>query len=652
MCMSKHLILICKKSGNIVSTFLLMVLPFLSFSQQTENGFIDHGVASPISNHRGTVATVDGNGRNTVLTWLFDHRGGYALLMVNAETGESEEFPVPFKLTGDAPYASLLSSKNKFYTLFNNYFVEFDPAKRVFTFHHATSGSAMSLTEDNKGKVWAVTYPNSVLVSFDPETLEFHDYGSVYQQNWKQYPRSIAVDDTGWVYFSIGFTASQIVAFDPRSQTVKPMLETQEREKGMAHIYAGKNGKVYGRALEDGDVWYEFYGGRKNQLDGPPISAPKKIIAGSQSLFYEKFPDGKRIKSMDFNEHLLLVEDPVSHKTKQVAFDYSSEGAIIMGVAVAPDGTISGGTTFPMRFFSYNPEDNTWVNRLAYDQFNTLASQGHHLFIGGYGKGFLLEWDPSKPWVDTEKESKESNPVFRFEATPTIYRPHRLLAHPDGKTIIMSGTPAYGHTGGGLLFWNRETEQPTLLDDKAVIPDQSTMGLVALPGHKILGGTTTAAGTGGEKKADEAELYVMDMASKRVVWNEPVIKGAQTYSDLCLAENRMVYGIADGKVFFVFDPDRKSIVYQKDVAAQYGPTTWSQCPRIFVRDPNGETYILFAKGIARIEKGSHEITWLADAPEPILAGGAFYKGRIYFSTGSHLYSYKLDQRTRHSSERE
>src|SRR5690606_12165752 len=109
---------------------------------------------------------------------------------------------VPFKLTGDAPYASLLSSQNKFYTLFNGYFVEFDPAKRAFTFHPATSGSAMSLTEDNAGKVWAVTYPNSVLVSFDPRTQEFHDYGSISQQNWKQYPRAIAVDDSGWVYFS------------------------------------------------------------------------------------------------------------------------------------------------------------------------------------------------------------------------------------------------------------------------------------------------------------------------------------------------------------------------------------------------------------------------------------------------------------------
>ena len=40
-------------------------------------GFLHHGVATPVSNHRGTVATVDGEGRNVVLVWLFDLRGGY-----------------------------------------------------------------------------------------------------------------------------------------------------------------------------------------------------------------------------------------------------------------------------------------------------------------------------------------------------------------------------------------------------------------------------------------------------------------------------------------------------------------------------------------------------------------------------------------------
>ncbi|MDD4730049.1 MAG: hypothetical protein PHN55_15025, partial [Dysgonamonadaceae bacterium] len=40
-----------------------------------ETAFKDHGVASPISNHRGTVATIDGNGNNVVLIWLFDYTG-------------------------------------------------------------------------------------------------------------------------------------------------------------------------------------------------------------------------------------------------------------------------------------------------------------------------------------------------------------------------------------------------------------------------------------------------------------------------------------------------------------------------------------------------------------------------------------------------
>src|SRR5690606_39571984 len=79
--------------GCISCLMIIGCLPV--FSQDLGDGFVDHGVASPISNHRGTVATVDGDGRNVVLVWLFDHRGGYALLMIDAETGESEEVTMP-----------------------------------------------------------------------------------------------------------------------------------------------------------------------------------------------------------------------------------------------------------------------------------------------------------------------------------------------------------------------------------------------------------------------------------------------------------------------------------------------------------------------------------------------------------------------------
>jgi hypothetical protein len=64
------------------------------------------------------------------------------------------EFPMPFPPGGDCPYASILSSGNKFYTHFNNYFAEFDPVKRAFTFFYETAPQmAMGMTEDNTGVI-------------------------------------------------------------------------------------------------------------------------------------------------------------------------------------------------------------------------------------------------------------------------------------------------------------------------------------------------------------------------------------------------------------------------------------------------------------------------------------------------------------------
>ncbi|MEO9004973.1 MAG: hypothetical protein ABI288_09560, partial [Ginsengibacter sp.] len=168
--MKKYFSFSIAQAHSLLLGVLLMAISLAAFAQDEGSRFVDHGVASPISNHRGLVATVDGNGRNVVLIWLFDHTGGYALLMIDAETGKSEQFPIPFPPDGDTPYSSILTTDNKFYTLFNGNFVEFDPVKRAFTFHHIVNRQmAMSMTEDEKGVIWAVTYPNSGVVSFNPK---------------------------------------------------------------------------------------------------------------------------------------------------------------------------------------------------------------------------------------------------------------------------------------------------------------------------------------------------------------------------------------------------------------------------------------------------------------------------------------------------
>ena len=222
--------------------------------------------------------------------------------------------------------------------------------------------------------------------------------------------------------------------------------------------------------------------------------------------------------------------DPAAEKAKTektVRFDYQSEGGHIMAVAAAPDGTICGGTAFPFRSFSYDPRRDRWTYRDVYGQWNTVARQNDRFFAGIYGGGGLLEWDPAKPWVDTVPGKKESNPQFLVQSAPTINRPHKLLAHPDGRTLVLAGTPDYGLTGGGLLFWDRQTRRHVVLAHERLIPEHSTESLVALPDGKLLGGTTTSPGTGGQRKAKQAELYLLDLATKQVEWHEAVFPGVQ-----------------------------------------------------------------------------------------------------------------------------
>jgi hypothetical protein len=55
--------------------------------------------------------------------------------------------------------------------------------------------------------------------------------------------------------------------------------------------------------------------------------------------------------------------------------------------------------------------------------------------------------------------------------------------------------------------------------------------------------------------------------------------------------------------------------------------------------PDKTTYMLFVKGVAVIDPATFDIEMLANSPVPIGAGGDILDGRIYFASGSHLYSY-------------
>lgn len=621
------------------------------------NGFQDHGVAVPVSSTRGVVAVADEAGRDLVLTWLADSTGCAGLLAIDAETGGSTLYPMPFAAEGGSQFALLYSSRNRIYTHFKNRLVEFDLRTRTYTCIRETKTLlGIGMTEDDRGRIWGAGYPDGGVFMHDPETGEFHDYGPVYHQPWRIYPYTLATDNADWVYFSVGKTLSQFVALNIETGKATPLLRETERIPGVtSHIYRDEDGNVYGLSDEkhwsDGR-WYELRDGKAVELSGQPPNRPKPMIGGSIWPFHCEFPSGRRIKSLDMTGRKLVVEDSVAGTEKTLTFDYPSEGTHLMAVAAIPGGRIGGGGAFPMRFFEFDPATGQFEHNDVFGQTNVLTAQSDRVFMGMYTEGILEEWDPARPWVAPRKDAPNGNPRILANCEPDINRPHAMLAHSDGRTIVMGGTPGYGHTGGGLLFWDRKTETSTLLKHVELLRDHCVMSLVELPNGKLLIGSGTRAGTGGEVRAKEAELIILDIATKKVEWHAALIPGAQEYSEMHRGSDGLIYGIADfrvyeptlmdeEKLFFVFDPVSRRILYQEQTAPVFGSIHLQQGQRKIIVSPEGQVYLLFRKGIAQADPQTFKLAWIAQSPVSINTGGAWSNGRIWFSSGSRLYSYTV-----------
>lgn len=597
-------------------------------SQAQAAGFVDHGIPTPVAQTRGVVSTVDQSGQDVILTWLQDWRGGYAILMVNAETGASQQFDVPFKPDGDEPSAIYLSSKNRLYTLFNSQFVEFDVASKRFTFHGKVNGkTAMSLTEDKDGRIWAATYPNNQLVSFNPQNSSLQNHGQLAKESWTQYPRSIAVDAHGWVYVGSGLAASQIYAYNIQSHATQALLSSSQRVSGTAVVTQSQSNVVYAR---NGRQQFMLTNGKASGLSAGAQVAESNLKGGAQNLVDREFPSGRRLVSVDMHDRTLVTRD-ASGQQKTVKFNYTTQGAALTFVCATGDNKVCGGTRFPMHTFYYNAGDNKFDSKQLPRQPNVMAALGSRLYVAAYPDGKLFQ--------ESENGKNEFSEVLN--AYPSINRPHAMLIMGGGSQIALAGTPEYGTTGGGMMFWNRSSGQKSRIDHWHLVPNHSVQAMVELSNGMLLGGTTVAPGTGGVTKAtDSSELFLMDANTHEVRWRGAPVPGAKTITDLMVGTDGLVYGLADSVDLFVFNPNNRQVVSVNRFSKDLGPSVYAQGTRAFVKGTDGSIYVLLYNGIGKVDAKAHTVSRVVSSPVRITVGGAAANGRIYFGSNNHLYSWK------------
>ncbi|MGE4564277.1 MAG: hypothetical protein AB7F32_05355 [Victivallaceae bacterium] len=621
------------------------------------NGFRDHGITAPVSSVRGLVTVANERGEAQLLAQLLDVRGAYGMLQVNLENGESHFSPLPVKPDFiKSVFSAMASRQNRFYAQHSGNFFEYDPVAGKYTFAAPVKSGdmAMSMTEDDRGLIWSVSYPGCGLTSFDPRSRELKDYGLPFAEKFSQYGRSIAADDRGWIYIGYGNAAGQIVGIHPDTgEKIAVLKEAERPAPGAGLVFRGEDGCVYGtfgaavqyrnardfRQQMNGSRWFRLHDGKVEPLAGKPAIEAADIRTGTQDFADLRDHAGRLIEA-DIPGRKIRITDR-DGRVRELAIDYPSSGSHQISIAALGNGVISGGTSFPMSNFVYDPRSDRMLHRNGAVQWNVVLPYQNHLFIAAYLGGYLLDWQTDLPYeMPLRADDATGNPkLLAPPAKPHIGRPDALAISPDGRYLLMGGTPGYGLTGGGLAIFDRREEKMTVIPHTRLIADQAVHALAVTADNRVFGGTTINAGTGGKEKAKAAELFEFDLASGKIIWREALNPVARTCYTLLPAADGSLIGVADGTRLFRFDPATRQITNRIDLKP-FGPVVYQQGPRSLL--PDGKwVYLLCRDRILKLDSTNFTVSEMVKTPVPIEVGGALLDGRIYFGGEGRLYSWEL-----------
>lgn len=596
--------------------------------------WVDHGVVAPVGMPTwgpSTIATVDAAGRRLVFVKLWTGNNA-SYLFIDAETGQTEQ--VDPGAPGWGAYEVLMPPGQTIYDTMGQHLVAIDvPTRTVRRLGEIGSGMALSYVCAGDGTVYAGIYPSATLVSYHPGSGTFTNHGALNHESWPQYPQPLAIDAAGWVYCGISIQAMQIVGLNPKTGEKQAFIPADKRQRGHPKVYRGDDGKVY--AWAEGWAWHELSGGEARPVGKPaPPAAPKDL---------RTFPDGSRCTEARVPDRILRILDAGAAEPREVHFDYRSSGVNIYTIVAGPDGNLHGATGIPLRIWRFEPGTGALLNRGlgGYGgHINQFVRQGDKLYGAVYSSGALLEYDPQLPYDDAPMDvSTNPRQAHAAPAARDLYgRPHAVLAHPDGRHILVGGNAARVVLGSGLLIYDRETGEGTILDRSQLIPDQGINALAALADGDVLVGTSVYAPTGGAPAlATAAMVYRLSLQTRAIAARWPLQPETPAIRDLVVAGDGMVYGLAEPDRLFVLDPARGAILRDEPLR-DYGGVSGFQAPRCMTIGPDGAIYALFRSAVVRIEPGTCAHRGIAYPDATITAGIAILGNRLYFGCGPRLLS--------------
>jgi hypothetical protein len=591
---------------------------------------------------------------------------GYVLI-VDAQSGKCTQIAFP-EGHHDYPFASMSSRSGLYYTGAGQMLMILDPFQERFVAWTKPSPEeeivGFSFAEDEEGHVYAATYPSCQLLRIDGASGACVQVAQL--DTGQKYAMSLAASSDGWIYAGIGTTEAGIAAYSLQDGSLFTLRGEEPAVRGSGYVHVGKDGYVYaslpatagnetksklGPTKETTELpqlrWFRMEGGKAIPVPESRVAA-SSYKGSSYHKLHRDLTEGRCIIGYQLAEGELVIEEADGGRTV-ISLEYTGNGTALSPLVGGPDGKLYGTSQHPLHLYRYDPANKELVNyggklveRGGGGNICAYAAQGPYLIGAVYAGGMLHKLDTNKPLQeessDLESAQVDRNPRLLFEDV-RIHRPRIALAHPDGQHVLVGGFPGYGAVGGALVQLNVYTEAATVYEHEQIVPNQSTISLGVLHNGDVIGGSSIETPGGAAPKANEAVLYRFDWQQRQAVEKWVPIPGAREISLLVVDANDHVHALTSDSQYFVFDPQIGRVIHQQDLSQ------WGGIVRhglLLVETPSNEQIIigLLSKGLFKIKPKLMQPELIAELPKAATSGIAWLDGKIYYGSGSELWSYE------------
>lgn len=432
---------------------------------------------------------------------------------------------------------------------------------------------------DAKGRFYVGTYegfadgalPPAHLVSWDPATMKYRDYGTFGDQYI--YVRSVSVvggnayvglgPSTG--FFKVNLKTGKKHELPPPPGDTDLEKFTYQLDVAGRYLYvlfAGGKTPSFGWAwdLKLGR-WAKY--GDLGAYSGQSVSSPgagDSVYMARDGQLTKYSPHTGTFDATGFGlgpvKGIDWVPDPelgrqvlVGGQSNGTMFRYdpvTGKGTLFQpagltgtktaprSLGVGPDGRVYAGGYFSGGLVAYDLAAGKWTTYDFAHQVEGMTSYKGNLYLGVYPEANLYSYDPSKPWG-------EDNPKRLFGLRD--YQQDRPFAlSPAGDYLAIGTSKTYGDPGGALVLYNPADGSHQVFRDP--VPHQQVVALAYKDGI-LYGGTLGCC----QQTTHDGEIFAFDVKTGKKLWETVPVPGELGVNALTFDGDGNLWGVTAGKVF-------------------------------------------------------------------------------------------------------